>query len=57
MEALKASGRALAGTTDMIIEQIHAYENAGAGEVMLQWLDLNDIGGLRVFAASVLPHL
>ncbi len=57
MEALKASGRALAGTPDMIIEQIHAYENAGAGEVMLQWLDLNDISGLRVFAASVLPHL
>jgi len=54
---LKASGRALAGTPDMIIEQIHAYENAGAGEVMLQWLDLNDTGGLQAFAASVLPRL
>ncbi|HKF37901.1 MAG TPA: TIGR03560 family F420-dependent LLM class oxidoreductase [Ktedonobacteraceae bacterium] len=57
VEALKASGRALAGTPEMIIEQIHAYEHAGAGEVMLQWLDLHDIAGLRAFAASVLPHL
>jgi len=41
----------------MIIEQIHAYENAGADEVMLQWLDLDDIDRLRAFAASVLPHM
>jgi len=57
LEALKASRLAIAGTPDMIIEQIHAYENAGADEVMLQWLDLDDIDGLRAFAASVLPHL
>jgi F420-dependent oxidoreductase-like protein len=57
IEASKASGRILVGTPEMIIEQLHAYENAGAGEVMLQWLDLDDIDGLRVFAESVLPHL
>jgi len=55
LEALKASSLAIAGTPDMIIEQIHAYENAGADEVMLQWLDLDDIDGLQAFAASVLP--
>ena len=57
IEASKASGSVLAGTPEMIIEQVHAYEQAGAAEVMLQWLDSNDIDGLRVFAASVLPHL
>src|SRR5258708_2538819 len=57
IQALKASGRVLAGTPEMIIEQIHAYENAGAAEVMLQWLDCNDISLPRAFAASVLPHL
>ena len=57
LEALKASSLAIPGTPDMIIEQIHAYENAGAAEVMLQWLDLDDIDGLRAFAASVLPHV
>jgi hypothetical protein len=46
-----------AGTPEMILEQIHAYEQAGAEAVMLQWLDLDDIEGLRAFAASVLPHV
>jgi alkanesulfonate monooxygenase SsuD/methylene tetrahydromethanopterin reductase-like flavin-dependent oxidoreductase (luciferase family) len=57
IEVLKASAVAIAGTPDMILEQIHAYEQAGAEEVMLQWLDLDDIEGLRAFAASVLPHV
>jgi alkanesulfonate monooxygenase SsuD/methylene tetrahydromethanopterin reductase-like flavin-dependent oxidoreductase (luciferase family) len=57
IEVLKASELAIAGTPDMILEQIHAYQQAGADEVMLQWLDLDDIDGLRAFAASVLPYL
>ncbi|HTD19914.1 MAG TPA: LLM class flavin-dependent oxidoreductase, partial [Ktedonobacteraceae bacterium] len=57
IEALKASEIAIAGTPDMILEQIHAYEQAGAEELMLQWLDLDDMEGLRAFAASVLPHV
>jgi alkanesulfonate monooxygenase SsuD/methylene tetrahydromethanopterin reductase-like flavin-dependent oxidoreductase (luciferase family) len=54
---LKASATAIAGTPEMILEQIHAYEQVGAEEVMLQWLDLDDMEGLRAFAASVLPHV
>jgi 2-methylisocitrate lyase-like PEP mutase family enzyme len=46
-----------AGTPEMILEQIHAYEQAGAEAVMLQWLGLDDIEGLRAFAASVLPRV
>jgi F420-dependent oxidoreductase-like protein len=57
IDVLKASELAIAGTPDMMIEQIHAYEQAGADEVILQWLDLDDIDGLRAFAASVLPHV
>ncbi len=34
-----------------------AFEQAGAEEVMLQWLDLDDIDGLQAFAASVLPRV
>ncbi|MFL5706381.1 MAG: LLM class flavin-dependent oxidoreductase, partial [Ktedonobacteraceae bacterium] len=47
----------IAGTADMIIEQIKAYEAAGVEELMLQWFDFEDIDGLRAFAASVLPHV
>jgi F420-dependent oxidoreductase-like protein len=57
IEALKASATAIAGTPEMILEQLHAYEQAGAQEVMLQWLDLEDMEGPRAFAASVLPHV
>ncbi|HYL44269.1 MAG TPA: TIGR03560 family F420-dependent LLM class oxidoreductase [Ktedonobacteraceae bacterium] len=47
----------IAGTADMIIEQIKTYEGAGVAELMLQWFDFEDIDGLRAFAASVLPHV
>ncbi len=49
--------RAIVGTPAMLIEQIRAYENAGADELVLQWFDLDDIDGLRAFAASMLPAL
>jgi F420-dependent oxidoreductase-like protein len=56
IEELRTGGQAIVGTPDMIIEQIHAYENAGVDELVLQWFDLDDIDGLRAFAASVLPR-
>jgi F420-dependent oxidoreductase-like protein len=57
VEDLRTGWHAIAGTPDMIIEQINAYENAGVEELVLQWFDLDDIDGLRAFAASVLPQL
>src|SRR6266404_1718607 len=54
IEDLKASGGIIAGTPGEVIEQIKAYDNAGADELMLQWWDLDDIDGLRAFARSVL---
>jgi len=56
IEELSMDGT-IVGTPGMIVEQINAYEKVGAGELVLQWFDLDDIDGLRAFAASVLPRL
>ena len=48
---------AIACTADMVVEQIQAYADAGAEELMLQWLDLDDIDRLREFARQVLPRV
>jgi F420-dependent oxidoreductase-like protein len=47
----------IVGTADMAAEQIATYAAAGVEELMLQWLDLDDIEGLRAFAEQVLPRL
>ena len=47
----------LVGTPDMIVEQIQMYAAAGVEELMLQWLDIDDIDGLRALAKSVLPRV
>ena len=57
IEHLSTTGSAIVGTPDQMVQQIQAYGNAGAEELMLQWFDLDDIEGLRSFAQSVLPRL
>jgi len=52
-----ASGSAIVGTPDTVIQQIHAHAQAGVEELMLQWFDTDDIDGLRAFATSVLPKI
>ncbi len=47
----------IAGTPEMIVQQIKAYGDAGVEELMLQWFDTDDIDGLKAFAESVLPAL
>lgn len=54
--ALHAAGSAIVGTPDTVLQRIHDYEAAGAQELMLQWLDLDDIEGLQAFAQTVLPQ-
>ena len=44
------------GTADEIAEQISAYSRAGVQRIMLQWLDLDDLDGLKAMAKGVL-HL
>jgi hypothetical protein len=46
----------LVGTPEMLIPQIQAYADAGVEELILHWLELDDMEALRAFAKSVLPH-
>ncbi len=41
------------GLPEQVRAQISAYERAGVAELMLQWLDMDDIDGLRAFAEVV----
>ncbi|HEX8983491.1 MAG TPA: TIGR03560 family F420-dependent LLM class oxidoreductase [Ktedonobacterales bacterium] len=55
--SVQASRRNIVGTPEMAREQIAAYAEAGVEELMLQWLDLDDIAGLRAFAQTVIAAL
>ena len=55
-EAQLARG-AVVGTPNEVIEILHRYAEAGVQGVMLQWLDLDDISGLELVAAEVLPKV
>ncbi len=57
LATLRAERNAIAGRADAVVEQIGAYAAAGVEELMLQWLDMDDIDGLRGFARQVLPRL
>ena len=54
-EGLRQRGL-LVGTPGEIIDQLERLSAAGAQRIMLQWLDLDDMEGLKVFAEGVLPH-
>jgi len=45
------------GTPDQIVEKLGIYAEAGIEGVMLQWLDLDDLSHLELFAEKVLPQL
>lgn len=47
----------LVGTPDEFIDQLNRLSAAGVQQVMIQWLDLDDIAGLQVLAEQVLPNL
>jgi F420-dependent oxidoreductase-like protein len=47
----------LVGTPEEIVTQIHAFEAAGISEISLQWAAADDIEGLEILAAEVLPHM
>jgi F420-dependent oxidoreductase-like protein len=55
--ALSSTNQAIVGTAEQVIQQIHTYEQAGVEEIMLQWLNLDDIDGIQALATSILPHL
>jgi alkanesulfonate monooxygenase SsuD/methylene tetrahydromethanopterin reductase-like flavin-dependent oxidoreductase (luciferase family) len=47
---------AIAGTPDSVIQQIRAYEEVGAEEMMIQWMIVDHIAGLETIAKYVLPE-
>jgi len=55
-DELRARGR-LVGEATEIVDQLRALEEAGCQQVMLQWLDQDDIGGLKAIAKDVLPKM
>jgi F420-dependent oxidoreductase-like protein len=54
---IHATRKNIVGTPEIVREQIAAYAAAGVEELMMQWLDLDDIEGLRAFAHTVLTSL
>ena len=55
--ALHAAGSAIVGTPADVVRRIRDYAAAGVQELMLQWLDLDDLDGLRALADTVLPQV
>ncbi len=55
-EDLRARG-IVVGTPEQVLEQIHAFAEAGVQRLMLQWLDLDDLEGLELLAKMVLEKL
>jgi len=44
----------VAGSKNEVREQLQELEQAGLQRIMLQWLDLDDLDGLRALAKAVL---
>lgn len=57
LERLRTDYHRVAGTPEQIIEQVRAYAQAGAEEIVFQWYELDDLESLRALAATVLPHV
>jgi len=56
VENLKSRGAVL-GTPNEVAEGLAAFAEAGVSRVMTQWIQMDDIDGLEVFADKVLPQL
>jgi F420-dependent oxidoreductase-like protein len=54
---LHASGGAIVGDPEGALRRIREYATAGVQEIMLQWLDLDDLDGLQALADTVLSQL
>lgn len=55
VQLLHTTRHVLVGTPDQVIAQLRAYITFGAQEIMVQWLDLDDMDGIQAFATSVIP--
>lgn len=55
-ESLRVDDSAIVGAPEQVIEQLQRFADAGAEEVMIQWIAMEDIDGLAAIAESILPH-
>ena len=54
---LREEWAGIVGTPEEVVAQIRAYEAEGITEVSAQWFGVDDVEGLAVLAAEVLPRL
>jgi F420-dependent oxidoreductase-like protein len=47
----------IAGTAEEVVERLGGLSEAGVERVMLQWLEVDDTGGMEAMAEEVLPQL
>lgn len=45
----------IVGPPDQVTNKLNEYQNVGLDEIMLQWIDLDDMDGLIHFAENILP--
>ena len=57
LHELRTDWGAIVGTPDEVVATVKAYEAAGVTELSVQWPGLDDIEGLEVLAAEVLPKV
>jgi len=57
LEELRTGWLALVGTPEEVVARIEAYAAAGIAELSIQWPGVDDVEGLEVLAAEVLPRL
>jgi alkanesulfonate monooxygenase SsuD/methylene tetrahydromethanopterin reductase-like flavin-dependent oxidoreductase (luciferase family) len=44
------------GEASQVIERLNQYKEVGCEEIMLQWIDLDDLDGLIDLSEKVLPE-
>ncbi|MBE0685416.1 MAG: TIGR03560 family F420-dependent LLM class oxidoreductase [Anaerolineaceae bacterium] len=45
----------IVGSSEQVTEKLHEYQQTGLDEIMLQWIDLEDMDNLIHFSETVLP--
>jgi alkanesulfonate monooxygenase SsuD/methylene tetrahydromethanopterin reductase-like flavin-dependent oxidoreductase (luciferase family) len=57
LEQLRTDWHAIVGTPEEVVTRLRAYEAAGIAELSVQWPGVDDVEGLEVLAAEVMPRL
>ena len=47
----------ITGMPEQVVEKMQEYAEAGVEELIILWLDMDDIEGLQAYAEYILPHM